>query len=66
MANVERKKRSFLKKILKLKSKISFINNNVLKSSIIIKNLWINLRTEMAIALSRFFVVTSSFAKTKM
>ena len=44
-----------MKKSIKLRSKISFINNNVLKSSIIIKNLWINSRTELAIALSRFF-----------
>ena len=66
MVNVERKKLSLLEEIIKFMSKISFINNNVLKSISIIKIYWINSRTELAITLTRFFLVTSSFAKTKM
>ena len=66
MANVERKKWGLLEEIIEFTSKISFINSNVLKSITIIKNLQINSRAELTIALNRFFLVTSSFAKTKM
>ena len=64
MANVEGKKGSCSKAFIKLMSKISFINKNVIKSILIIKNLQVNSRTEFAITLTKFFPVTSSFAKT--
>ena len=66
MSKVKRKKWSCSKNCTELTSKISFINNNVLKSIMTIKNLWINWRTELTIALSRIFLVTSPFTKTKM
>ena len=49
MTNIKRKKRSFFKKTIKPLSKISFINDNVFKSIMIIKNLWINTRTKLTI-----------------
>ena len=55
MANVEKKKWSLLEEIIKFTSKILFINNNVLKSIMIIKNFWINSETELTITIIRFF-----------
>ena len=39
MANIKRKKRSFLKQFIESKGKISFINANLVESIVIIKNL---------------------------
>ena len=61
MTNIKRKKRPSSKKFVELRSKISFINNNVFKSVMIIKNLQINSRAELTITLTRFFLVTSFF-----
>ena len=66
MANVERKKWNLEEEIIKFMSKISLINSNVLKSIMITKNLPVNSKTELTITLTRFFLVTSSFAKTKI
>ena len=64
MTNIKRKKRSILKKTINPLSKISFINDNVFKSIMIIKNLWINTRTKLTIIFIGFFMVASSFAIT--
>ena len=66
MTNIMRKKKKFLKKTINPLSKISFINDNVFKSIMIIKNLWINTRTKLAIIFIGFFMVASSFAITQM
>ena len=64
MTNIKRKKRSILKKTINPLSKISSINDNVFKSIMIIKNLWINTRTKLTIFFIGFFMVASSFAIT--
>ena len=66
MTNIKRKKRPSSKKFVELRSKISFINNNIAKNIFIVKDLQINQRTELTITLTRFFLVISSFAKPKM
>ena len=52
-----------MEELIKFTSKISFINNNVLKSIMIIKNFWINSETELTITLTRFFLKIKNVKK---
>ena len=66
MTNIKRKNRHSLKKFIKLRNKIFFINNDVMKNVFIITNLSVNSRAKITVTFFTLSVVTSSFRETKM